>query len=69
MSSDVVLVDVMEDKLKGEMMDLQHGALFLKNAKIAASTDYSVTAGSKLCIITAGEIIFFLIVVLGIITL
>ncbi|KAF7265287.1 L-lactate dehydrogenase-like isoform X4 [Rhynchophorus ferrugineus] len=53
-SSDVVLVDVMEDKLKGEMMDLQHGALFLKNARIAASTDYSVTAGSKLCIITAG---------------
>ncbi|XP_060521111.1 L-lactate dehydrogenase-like isoform X2 [Cylas formicarius] len=53
-SSDVVLVDVMEDKLKGEMMDLQHGALFLKNATITASKDYSVTAGSKLCIITAG---------------
>ncbi|KAL1517099.1 hypothetical protein ABEB36_000907 [Hypothenemus hampei] len=53
-SSDVVLVDVMADKLKGEMMDLQHGALFLKNAKIAADTDYAVTAGSKLCIITAG---------------
>ncbi|CAG9763063.1 unnamed protein product [Ceutorhynchus assimilis] len=53
-SSEVVLVDVMADKLKGEMMDLQHGALFLKNAKILASTDYAITAGSKLCIITAG---------------
>ncbi|KAH1003424.1 hypothetical protein HUJ04_003352 [Dendroctonus ponderosae] len=53
-SSEVVLVDVVADKLKGEMMDLQHGALFLKNAKIVADTDYAVTAGSKLCIITAG---------------
>lgn len=24
------MVDVMEDKLKGEVMDLQHGSLFLK---------------------------------------
>ena len=28
----------MEDKLKGEMMDLQHGSAFMKNAKIQAST-------------------------------
>nr|CAH7746536.1 unnamed protein product [Callosobruchus chinensis] len=28
----------MEDKLKGEMMDLQHGSLFLKNPRINAST-------------------------------
>nr|ARI45071.1 lactate dehydrogenase isoform 3 [Leptinotarsa decemlineata] len=53
-SNDIVLVDVMEDKVKGEMMDLQHGSLFLKNPKINGSKDYSVTAGSKLCIITAG---------------
>lgn len=53
-SNNVVLVDVMEDKLKGEMMDLQHGSTFLKNARIHASKDYSVTAGSKLCIVTAG---------------
>lgn len=53
-SSDVVLVDCMEDKLKGEMMDLQHGSMFLKNAKIHAGTDYSLTAGSALCIVTAG---------------
>ena len=32
----MALVDVMEDKLKGEMMDLQHGSLFLKTPKIVA---------------------------------
>lgn len=53
-SSDVVLIDVMADKLKGEMMDLQHGSAFLKNAKINASTDYAATVNSSLCIVTAG---------------
>ncbi|XP_034952489.1 L-lactate dehydrogenase-like [Chelonus insularis] len=53
-SSDVVLVDVMKDKLKGEMMDLQHGSTFLKNCRINASTDYKVTANSCLCVVTAG---------------
>ncbi|XP_014480194.1 PREDICTED: L-lactate dehydrogenase-like [Dinoponera quadriceps] len=53
-SSDVVLIDVMADKLKGEMMDLQHGSAFLKNAKINASTDYAATANSSICIVTAG---------------
>ncbi|XP_058790775.1 L-lactate dehydrogenase B chain [Phymastichus coffea] len=53
-SSDLVLIDVMEDKLKGEMLDLQHGSSFLKNAKINASTDFAATANSSICIITAG---------------
>ncbi|KAK9882451.1 hypothetical protein WA026_021481 [Henosepilachna vigintioctopunctata] len=53
-SSDVVLVDVFEDKLKGEVMDLQHGSLFLRNPKIVGSTKYESTANSKICIITAG---------------
>lgn len=54
MSSEVALIDMFEDKLKGEMMDLQHGSNFLKNAKITASKDLSVSAGSRLIIITAG---------------
>ncbi|XP_072292265.1 L-lactate dehydrogenase B chain-like [Eucyclogobius newberryi] len=33
---ELALVDVMEDRLKGEMMDLQHGSLFLKTSKICA---------------------------------
>lgn len=37
-SSELALVDVDKDKLIGEMMDLQHGSAFLKNAKIQAST-------------------------------
>lgn len=52
--SELALVDMMADKLKGEMMDLQHGLTFLKNIKINASPDYSVSAGSKVCIVTAG---------------
>jgi hypothetical protein len=34
------------------MMDLQHGSNFLKNAKISASSDLSVSAGSRLIIVT-----------------
>ncbi|XP_076861540.1 L-lactate dehydrogenase B-A chain [Brachyhypopomus gauderio] len=48
------LVDVLEDKLKGEMMDLQHGSLFLKTQKITADKDYSVTANSRIVVVTAG---------------
>lgn len=38
----------------GEMLDLQHAAAFLPRTKIQASVDYNVTAGSDLCIVTAG---------------
>ncbi|KAL2093515.1 hypothetical protein ACEWY4_010827 [Coilia grayii] len=51
---ELALVDVMEDKLKGEAMDLQHGSLFLKTHKIVADKDYSVTAGSRVVVVTAG---------------
>jgi len=53
-SSEVCLIDVAADKLQGELLDLQHGSAFIKNAHIQASTDISVSAGSRLCIITAG---------------
>merc|ERR1712142_769837 len=52
--SELALTDIMEDKLRGELMDLQHGLTFLKNVKISANTDPSVTAGSKVIIVTAG---------------
>ncbi|KAK2426109.1 L-lactate dehydrogenase [Trifolium repens] len=51
---ELVLVDAIPDKLRGEMLDLQHAAAFLPRTKIQASTDYSVTTGSDLCIVTAG---------------
>uniref|UniRef100_A0A8D1QY15 L-lactate dehydrogenase n=1 Tax=Sus scrofa TaxID=9823 RepID=A0A8D1QY15_PIG len=50
----LALVDVLEDKLKGEIMDLQHGSLFLQTPKIVADKDYSVTANSKIVVVTAG---------------
>ncbi|XP_067012440.1 L-lactate dehydrogenase [Anabrus simplex] len=53
-ATEIALVDVVADKLKGELMDLQHGSTFLRNAKITASTDYAVTAHSKICVVTAG---------------
>lgn len=37
-SSNVALIDVDANKLKGEMLDLQHGSAFMKNAKIQAGT-------------------------------
>ncbi|XP_012509716.1 PREDICTED: L-lactate dehydrogenase A chain isoform X1 [Propithecus coquereli] len=54
LADELALVDVIEDKLKGEMMDLQHGSLFLRTSKIVSSKDYSVSANSKVVIITAG---------------
>ncbi|XP_029681178.1 L-lactate dehydrogenase B-A chain [Takifugu rubripes] len=54
LADELALVDVMEDRLKGEMMDLQHGSLFLKTSKIVAGKDYSVTADSRLVVVTAG---------------
>ena len=55
LADELALVDVMEDKLKGKMMNLQHGSFFLKTPKIVSSKDYCVTANSKL-VITAGAI-------------
>uniref|UniRef100_A0A8C2SIR8 L-lactate dehydrogenase B chain n=1 Tax=Capra hircus TaxID=9925 RepID=A0A8C2SIR8_CAPHI len=54
LTDELALVDVLEDKLKGEMMDLQHGSLFLQTPKIVADKDYSVTANSKIVVVTAG---------------
>ncbi|KAH9302702.1 hypothetical protein KI387_014285, partial [Taxus chinensis] len=54
LTSELALVDVQADKLRGEMLDLQHAAAFLPRTKIVAGTDYGVSAGSDMCIITAG---------------
>lgn len=47
-------MDVVADKLQGEMMDLQHGLPFVGPCKIKASTDYAITKDSKICVVTAG---------------
>jgi len=53
-ANEIALYDVVADKVKGEMMDLQHGVIFCKPVKISAGTDFSVTAGSRVIIVTAG---------------
>lgn len=54
LADELALVDAKPDKLRGEMLDLQHAAAFLPRTKIHASVDYSITVGSDLCIVTAG---------------
>ncbi|KAM4851211.1 L-lactate dehydrogenase C chain [Urocitellus parryii] len=54
LADELALVDVAEDKLKGEMMDLQHGSLFFSTSKIVSGKDYKVSENSKLVIVTAG---------------
>ncbi|KAH7279240.1 hypothetical protein KP509_37G012200 [Ceratopteris richardii] len=52
--NELALVDVLEDRLQGELLDLQHSAAFLPRVKIVADTDYGVSADSDICIVTAG---------------
>ena len=54
LADEIVLIDAKPDKLRGEMLDLQHAAAFLPRTKIHASVDYEFTVGSDLCIVTAG---------------
>uniref|UniRef100_A0AC11DIT9 Lactate dehydrogenase C n=1 Tax=Ovis aries TaxID=9940 RepID=A0AC11DIT9_SHEEP len=54
LADELALIDVVADKLKGETMDLQHGSLFFNTPKIISGKDYSVSANSRLVIITAG---------------
>ncbi|KAI3468931.1 hypothetical protein Pfo_025594 [Paulownia fortunei] len=54
LADELTLVDAKEEKLRGEMLDLQHAAAFLPRTKIHASLDYAATANSDLCIVTAG---------------
>lgn len=54
LADELALIDAKPDKLRGEMLDLQHAAAFLPRTKIVADVDYAVSAGSDLCIVTAG---------------
>lgn len=37
LASEIVLTDMMSDKLKGETMDMQHGLVFSKPIKVTSS--------------------------------
>uniref|UniRef100_A0A0N5ASE6 L-lactate dehydrogenase n=1 Tax=Syphacia muris TaxID=451379 RepID=A0A0N5ASE6_9BILA len=53
-AGEICLIDVDENKLKGEMMDLQDGLAFTRHCIVKASKDYAITKDSNVCIITAG---------------
>lgn len=46
-ASEIALVDVMEDKLKGELMDLQHGLTFVNHVKVDAGTGTKQDDGGR----------------------
>lgn len=53
-TGELFLIDVAEDKIKGEVLDLQHGQQFLRRCKISGGTDYKDSSNSDIVIITAG---------------
>jgi hypothetical protein len=54
LADEIALVDALPDKLRGEALDLQHGAAFLPRVRIVSRTDATVTKNSDLVVITAG---------------
>ncbi|KAF3604190.1 hypothetical protein F2Q69_00034328 [Brassica cretica] len=54
LADEIALVDANPDKLRGEVLDLQHTTAFLPRTRFTTFVDYDITAGSDLCIVTAG---------------
>jgi malate dehydrogenase len=53
--ADVVMVDVAGDLATGKALDMMEAAPVLGfNAKISGGADYAPTAGSQICVVTAG---------------
>ncbi|KAF8569367.1 hypothetical protein P879_03924 [Paragonimus westermani] len=53
-TGEICLIDVMENKVKGEVLDLQHGQQFLRRCSVRGGTDYAESAGSDIVVVTAG---------------
>ncbi|RLN08189.1 L-lactate dehydrogenase A-like [Panicum miliaceum] len=54
LADEIALVDALPDKLRGEILDLQHAAAFLPRTRLVSDTDIAVTRGSDIAIVTAG---------------
>lgn len=50
----LALYDIGLDKVRAEVLDLNHGAQFVPPASVSGSDDVAVTAGSDIVVITAG---------------
>jgi len=53
-TSELVLLDVDEKKVMGEVLDLQQGQQFLQRCVVHGGTDYAASAGSDIVVISAG---------------
>jgi L-lactate dehydrogenase len=53
LASEIVLVDIDQKRLKGEVMDLEHGLAFVQPVEIRAG-DYSDCSDANLIVVTAG---------------
>ncbi|CAL8069335.1 unnamed protein product [Calicophoron daubneyi] len=53
-TSEIALIDCIENKVKGEILDLQHGQQFQKRCHVRGGTDYKESADSDIVVITAG---------------
>ncbi|CAH8661245.1 unnamed protein product [Heterobilharzia americana] len=53
-AGEIALIDVVADKVKGEVLDLQHGQQFLRRCKVSGGTDYKYSENSDIVVITAG---------------
>ncbi|VEL14942.1 unnamed protein product [Protopolystoma xenopodis] len=51
---EIALVDVLADKIQGEVLDMQHGMQFIKHCSVIGGTDYANSANSDIVVITAG---------------
>ncbi|CUT99280.1 L lactate dehydrogenase B chain [Echinococcus multilocularis] len=54
LASILALVDFNEDKVKGEVLDMQHGSQFLHTCNVIGGKDYSYTSHSDVVFIAAG---------------
>ncbi len=55
LASEVVLIDISEDRAKGEALDLAHSVSGMKiDAEVYGGSDYSLTEDSDIIIVTAG---------------
>ena len=52
--SELVLIDIDQDKIKGEEMDLSHGLAFAPQKMVIKAGDYKDAKDAQVAVITAG---------------
>ena len=52
--SELTLVDIAKERAEGEAADLMHGSAFAKRIKVTGGSDFGLSAGSDLIIVTSG---------------